>query len=107
MPIPLQTITHFRAVYNPFNKLSRPCRLMLNLLRTPDTTPAFKPSHIDVQVKQLPRTSTQLPEMTFGFKGGKEITLEVGKRQMKIGDVVEEVARIGRVIEREQSLKEN
>lgn len=30
---------------------------------------------------------------------------EVGKRKLKIGDVVEEVARVGRVIEREQSLK--
>lgn len=31
--------------------------------------------------------------------------LEVGKRQMKIGDVVEEIARVGRAIEREESLK--
>lgn len=80
---------------------------MLNLMRTPETTPTFKPTHIDVQVKQLPRTSTQLPEMTIGFKGGKEVTLEVGKRQMKIGDVIEEVSRVGRVIEREESLKGN
>lgn len=43
--------------------------------------------------------------MTIGFKGGKEIKLEVGKRQMKIGDVLDEIARVGRVVEREQSLK--
>lgn len=78
---------------------------MLSLIRTPNTTPTSKPTHIDVSVNQLPRTSTKLPELTVGFKGGKEITLEVGKRQMKIGDVIEEVARIGRVVEREESLK--
>lgn len=43
--------------------------------------------------------------MTIGFKGGKEVKLEVGKRQMKIGDVIEEVARVGRIIEREETLK--
>jgi len=41
------------------------------------------------------------------FKGGKEIRLEVGKRKMKIGDVIEEVARVGRGVEREESLKGN
>ena len=46
-----------------------------------------------------------MPEMTVGFKGGKEMTLEVGKRNMKIGDAIEEVARVGRVIERDQTLK--
>lgn len=43
--------------------------------------------------------------MIIGFKGGKEVKLEVGKRQMKIGDVIEEVARVGRIIEREETLK--
>src|SRR5690348_1699096 len=107
MTIPLQTITSFRATYNPFSKLSRPCRLMLSLIRTPNTISPSKPTYIDVQVKLLPRTSTQLPEMTVGFKGGKEVKLEVGKHGMKIGDVVEEIARIGRVVEREESLKGN
>lgn len=78
---------------------------MLSLIRTPNTTPTSKPTHIDVQVKQLPRASTQLPEMTLGFKGGREVTLEVGKKKLKIGDVVEEVARVGRIVEREESLK--
>lgn len=43
--------------------------------------------------------------MTVGFKGGKELTLEVGKRGLKIQDVVEEVSRIGRALEREAFLK--
>lgn len=43
--------------------------------------------------------------MTIGFKGGKEVRLEVGKRKMKIGDVIDEIARVGRVVEREESLK--
>lgn len=43
--------------------------------------------------------------MTVGFKGGKELILEVGKRGLKIGDVVEEVSRVGRQLEREASLK--
>ncbi|KAA8645941.1 mitochondrial 54S ribosomal mL53 protein [Aspergillus tanneri] len=79
--------------------------LLLSLLRNPSTTPASSPTHIDIKVTQLPRQSTQPPEITVGFKGGKELKIEVGKRQMKIGDVVEEIARVGRVIEREESLK--
>jgi large subunit ribosomal protein L53 len=43
--------------------------------------------------------------MTIEFKGGKKIQLEVGKRKMKIGDVIEEVSRVGRIVEREESLK--
>lgn len=43
--------------------------------------------------------------MTVGFKGGKEVTLEVGKRGLKIGDIVEEISRVGRSLEREASLK--
>lgn len=43
--------------------------------------------------------------MTVGFKGGKELTLDVGKRGLKIGDVIEEVSRVGRALQREASLK--
>lgn len=43
--------------------------------------------------------------MTVGFRGGKEVKIEVGKKQMKIGDVIEELARVGRGIEREETLK--
>jgi large subunit ribosomal protein L53 len=43
--------------------------------------------------------------MTVGFRGGKEVKIEVGKKQMKIGDVIEELARVGRSIEREETLK--
>lgn len=105
MSVPVRTITSFRTTFNPFSPVSRPCRLFLNLIRQPSTIPASSPNHIDIKVTQLPRTSKQLPEMTIGFKGGKEVKLEVGKRQMKIGDVIEEVARMGRIIEREETLK--
>lgn len=105
MSIPLSTITSFRTTFNPFTHASRPCRLFLSLLRTPGTTPTSSPTHIDIKVKQLPRNSTEQPVMTVGFKGGKELTLEVGKRGLKIGDVVEEVSRVGRFLEREASLK--
>ncbi|KAJ5289164.1 hypothetical protein N7478_002194 [Penicillium angulare] len=104
MPIPISTITTFRTTFNPFSHASRPCRLFLSLLRTPNTA-AGSPTHIDIKVKQLPRASTEQPVMTVGFKGGKELTLEVGKRGMKIGDVVEEISRVGRQLEREASLK--
>lgn len=107
MTIPVQTITYFRTAFSPFSRLSRPCRLALNLLQNPTTAPANSAAHIDIQVTHLPRNSTQLPEITVGFKGGKEIKLEVGKRQMKIGDVVDEISRVGRLIEREESLKGN
>jgi large subunit ribosomal protein L53 len=105
MTIPIQTITSFRTVFSPFSPLSRPCRLFLNLLQNPTTAPSNAASHIDIKVTQLPRGSAQLPEMTVGFKGGKEIKIEVGKRKMKIGDVIEEVSRVGRSIEREEILK--
>lgn len=64
------------------------------------------PTFIDTKVKQLPRHSTELPEMTVGFKDGQEVRLEVGKRKMSVGDVCEEISRVGRVIEREQTLKD-
>ncbi|KAL4926970.1 mitochondrial 54S ribosomal mL53 protein [Aspergillus undulatus] len=105
MTIPLGTVTTLRTTFNPFARSSRPCRLLLSLLRNPATTPASSPTHVNIQVTQLPRTSTKEPVITVGFKGGKEMTFEVGKRQMKIGDVVEEIARVGRTIEREESLK--
>ncbi|KAJ9294961.1 hypothetical protein DTO271G3_6523 [Paecilomyces variotii] len=105
MTIPLQTITSFRTTFSPFSPLSRPCRLLLALIQNPTTAPASSASHIDIKVKQLPRNSTELPEMTVGFKGGKEIKLEVGKRKMKVGDVIEEIARVARGVEREESLK--
>lgn len=105
MSVPVRTITSFRTTFNPFSPISRPCRLFLNLIRQPSTISASSPNYIDIKVTQLPRNSTQLPEMTIGFKGGKEIQLDVGKREMKIGDVIEEIARVGRVIEREQTLK--
>ncbi|KAJ6026857.1 hypothetical protein N7499_004961 [Penicillium canescens] len=105
MTIPISTITTFRTAYNPFSRASRPCRLFLGMLRTPSTIPTSSPTHIDIQVKQLPRESTQSPTMTIGFKGGKELTLDVGKRGLKIGDVIEEVSRVGRALQREASLK--
>ncbi|KAL2835108.1 39S ribosomal protein L53/MRP-L53-domain-containing protein [Aspergillus cavernicola] len=105
MTIPLQTITTLRTTFNPFARTARPCRLLLSLLRNPSTIPAGSATHIDIKVTQLPRASTKEPELTVGFKGGKEVKIEVGKREMKIGDVVEEIARVGRIIEREQSLK--
>ncbi|KAL4796992.1 39S ribosomal protein L53/MRP-L53-domain-containing protein [Aspergillus venezuelensis] len=103
--IPLGTITSLRTKFNPFMRSARPCRSLLALLRNPATTPASSPTHIDIKVTQLPRTSTEDPIITIGFKGGKELVFEVGKRNLKIGDVVEEIARVGRTIEREESLK--
>ncbi|KAL2811899.1 39S ribosomal protein L53/MRP-L53-domain-containing protein [Aspergillus granulosus] len=105
MTIPLQTITSFRTTFNPFSAASRPCRLLLSLLRNPSTVPMASPTHIDIKVTQLPRTSTKAPELAVGFKGGKEIKINFGERPMRIGEVVEEIARVGRVIEREESLK--
>lgn len=104
MAIPVQTITSFRTTFNPFTKQARPCRLLLSLLQNPSTTPANSPTHIDIKVTQLPRNSTKLPEMSIGFRGGREIHLEVGKREMKLGDVIDEIARVGRMVQREALL---
>ncbi|PYH92738.1 hypothetical protein BO71DRAFT_356733 [Aspergillus ellipticus CBS 707.79] len=105
MTIPVHTISTFRTTFNPFSRSARPCRLLLSLLRNPSTVPPSSGTFIDIKVTQLPRHSTKAPELTVGFKNGKEVTIEVGKRQMKIGDVIEEIARVGRAIEREQTLK--
>ncbi|WEW59974.1 hypothetical protein PRK78_005456 [Emydomyces testavorans] len=103
MPIPLSTISSFRASFSPFSPLSKPCRLILSLLQTPTTAPVSSASHIQVSVTKLPRNSPQLPEMTIGFRNGKELKLEVGKNRMKIDDILEELGRVGRVIEREET----
>ena len=100
----LRTVTTFRATINPFSRYSHACRIFLSILRTPATTPANSPTHIDIKVTRLPRNSTQPAEMTVGFRGGKELRLEVEKKGMKIGDVVEEVERVARAIQREESL---
>lgn len=105
MPLPLSTITSLRTSFSPFSRLSRPCRIFLSLLQTPTTAPASSASHIDIKVKHLPRDSKELPEMTVGFRGGNELKLEVGKLGLTVGDVVEEVARVGRRVRREESLK--
>ncbi|EAS28879.1 uncharacterized protein CIMG_07625 [Coccidioides immitis RS] len=105
MSLPLSTISSFRTSFSPFSPLSKPCRLVLSLLQTPTTTPASSASHIKISVTRLPRNSPQLPEMTIGFRNGKELKFEVGKNKMAIGDILEELGRVGRVIEREESLK--
>jgi large subunit ribosomal protein L53 len=105
MPLPLSTITSLRASFSPFSPLSRPCRLFLSLLQTPTTASTSSASHIDIKVKHLARDSKELPEMTVGFRGGKELRLEVGRLGLTVGDVVEDVARVGRGVSREESLK--
>ncbi|PWY92747.1 hypothetical protein BO70DRAFT_376365 [Aspergillus heteromorphus CBS 117.55] len=105
MTIPVNTISTLRTTFNPFSRSARPCRLLLSLLRTPSTVPASSGTHIDIKVTQLPRHSTQPPELMVKFKNGKELNIDVGQRQLKIGDVIEEIARVGRAIEREETLK--
>jgi hypothetical protein len=52
------------------SRASRPCRLFLGMLRTPDTIPTSSPTHIDIQVKQLPRTSTAGEGVVGGPEAG-------------------------------------
>lgn len=105
MALPTSAISSLRATFSPYSPLAKPCRLFLSLLQKPTTTPAASAKHISITVKRLPRDTKQLPEMTIGFKNGKELKLEVGKLRMSVADVIEEVGREGRVIEREASLK--
>ncbi|OAX79759.1 hypothetical protein ACJ72_05924 [Emergomyces africanus] len=105
MSIPLHTITSLRTTFSPFSRLSKPCRLFVSLLQNPATASPASPSHIKIDITHLPRGSKQLPEMTVGFKGGKELRLEVGKLGLGVKDVVEEVGRVGRVLAKEASLK--
>ncbi|KAK2734007.1 hypothetical protein FQN55_003068 [Onygenales sp. PD_40] len=105
MSLPLSTITSLRTTFSPFSRLSKPCRLFVSLLQTPTTASPSSPSHIKIDIKHLPRGSRELPEMTVGFKGGKELRLEVGRLGLSVKDVVEEVGRVGRGIGKEESLK--
>ena len=76
------------------------------MLQTPETLRGDSPNQIKFTVNRLPRNSTQMPEMTVGFRNGQELRFEVGKKRIKLNDAVDEVARIGRVIAREAALKE-
>ncbi|KAF3481584.1 uncharacterized protein GIQ15_04343 [Arthroderma uncinatum] len=105
MALPLRSITSFRTSFSPLSPLSRPCRLFLALLQTPTTASPSSAAHIKINVTHLPKNSKQLPEMTIGFRNGKEMKLEVGKLRLSVGDVMEEVGRVGRLIQREESLK--
>ncbi|OJJ99398.1 hypothetical protein ASPACDRAFT_1888971 [Aspergillus aculeatus ATCC 16872] len=105
MSIPIATISSFRTTFNPWARSARPCRLLLSLLRNPSTVPASSGTHIDIKVTQLPRHSTKPAELVVGFKNGKEVSIPIAEREMRIGDVIEEIARVGRVIEREETLK--
>ncbi|PGH14898.1 hypothetical protein AJ79_02761 [Helicocarpus griseus UAMH5409] len=105
MSLPLHTITHLRTSFSPFTRSGKPCRLFVSLLQNPATVSPASPSHIKIDIKHLPRNSKELPEMTVGFKGGKELRLEVGKLGLGVRDVVEEVGRVGRVLAKEESLK--
>lgn len=109
MPLPLATITHIRTSFSPFHRAARTCRLVLSLLQTPSTTNPSSPSHIEIAAQRLPRAAASntavQPEIVVGFKSKEEVKFEVGRLGLKAKDVVEEISRIGRKIEREESLK--
>lgn len=74
-------------------------------MQTPKTVSPALPSYINIEVTHLPANSKKLPELTVAFKTGQEVKLEVGKFGLGIKDVVEEIGRIGRKIQRDESLK--
>lgn len=80
---------------------------MLALFQTPSTTNPSTPSHIQIEARRLPRAAAASvqPEIVVGFKSKEEVKFEVGRLGLKTNDVVEEISRIGRKIEREESLK--
>ncbi|KAF2459906.1 39S ribosomal protein L53/MRP-L53-domain-containing protein [Lineolata rhizophorae] len=89
-------ITAVSVRFNPFRPRSKAARSFLALL-PPDARAAMK-----VEAAVLPRASAEPPVLNLKFKDGKEMNMDL--RQVKIGDIVEEVDRHSRMLGRQEEL---
>ncbi|MCJ1344172.1 39S ribosomal protein L44, mitochondrial [Peltigera leucophlebia] len=92
-------ITEVSTKFNPFNKPGKTCRSFLAHL------PANARQTMKVNAIVLPRNSGDPSSLFLKFKDGKEMQLNPGK--MNIKDVMEEVDRHSRLLNRQADLLGN
>ncbi|KAL9136383.1 MAG: hypothetical protein Q9175_002400 [Cornicularia normoerica] len=89
-------ITEVTTRFNPFTKPSKTCRVFLAHL------PANARTTIKINTTVLKRDSQEPSFLKLKFRDGKEMQLDTEK--LKINDVVEEVDRHSRILNRQADL---
>lgn len=92
-------ITEVTTRFNPFTKTSKTCRVFLAHL------PANARTTMKINTKVLQRDSQEPSFLKLKFKDGKEMQLDTEK--LRINDVVDEVDRHSRVLNRQADLAGN
>lgn len=89
-------ITDVSTKFNPFSKKAKTCRIFLAHL-PPNARQTMK-----INTKLLPRDSREGSSLALKFKDGKEMQLDTEK--LSIGDIMEEVDRHSRSLNRKADL---
>ncbi|KAI4127786.1 MAG: hypothetical protein LQ347_004450 [Umbilicaria vellea] len=92
-------ITDVSTKFNPFSKRGKTCRIFLAHL------PASARRTMKINIIILPRTSREGSTLRLKFKDGKEMQLDTQK--LSINDVMEEVDRHTRMLNRQADLMGN
>ncbi|KAL2051299.1 hypothetical protein ABVK25_008351 [Lepraria finkii] len=92
-------ITEVTTKFNPFKNPSKTCRIFLAHL------PANARTMMKINTTVLTRDSQEPSFLKLKFKDGKEMQLDTEK--LKINDVVEEVDRHSRTLNRKADLEGN
>ncbi|MCJ1300355.1 39S ribosomal protein L44, mitochondrial [Hypocenomyce scalaris] len=92
-------ITDVSTKFNPFSKRGKTCRIFLAQL------PPSARQTMKINTKILPRTSREGSTLSLKFKDGKELQLDTEKLTIK--DVMEEVDRHSRMLNRQADLMGN
>ncbi|KAI9749586.1 MAG: 39S ribosomal protein L44, mitochondrial [Lichina confinis] len=92
-------LTDVTTSFNPFLHGSKTARLFLAFL------PADARKTMRINTKLLPRSSREASQLQLKFKDGKEMSLDVEK--LSVRDIIEEVDRHSRVLNREAALSGN
>lgn len=90
-------LTSLTTTFNPFVPTARTARNFLALL-----PPNARANGMKIDVKLLPRTAKGPASLKLGFKDGKEMEIDLGK--LKLKEVVEEVDRHSRILQRKDEL---
>ncbi|MCJ1409583.1 39S ribosomal protein L44, mitochondrial [Ptychographa xylographoides] len=92
-------LTEVTTKFNPFSKNGKKCRIFLAQL-PPNARQTMK-----INTKLLPRDSREASSLNLKFKDGLEMKLDTEKLPIK--DVMEEVDRHSRILNRQADLLGN
>ncbi|KAI9806830.1 MAG: 39S ribosomal protein L44, mitochondrial [Piccolia ochrophora] len=92
-------LTDVSTTFTPFSHHSKTARLFLSLL------PSNARQTMKITTTLLPRGSQDRSTLSLKFKDGKEMKLDVD--HMGIKDVMEEVDRHSRILNRQEALSGN